>query len=136
MVLPPQILKKLVIQTGLISEEDFDNALKEAQRSEKSVVNILISRGLLTQDYYADILAGYFHVPRIKLIGRQIPREILDILPETIARSHNAIVFDKKDNTIHVALLDPADLENLDFLEKYTGHFVKAYFQSVFGIRR
>jgi len=127
MVLPPQILKKLVLQTELISEKDFDDSLREAQRAEKSVVNILISRGLLTQDYYADILAGYFHVPRVKLVGRNIPRDILDILPETIARSHNAVVFDKKDNTIHVALLDPANLENLDFLEKYTRHFIKAY---------
>jgi len=29
MVLPPKILKKLILDTGLVSEKDFDNTLKE-----------------------------------------------------------------------------------------------------------
>jgi len=31
MVLPPKILKKLILDTGLLSEKDFDNTLKEAK---------------------------------------------------------------------------------------------------------
>jgi len=31
MILPPKILKKLILETGLISEKDFENTLKEAK---------------------------------------------------------------------------------------------------------
>ena len=31
MVLPPKILKKLILDTGLLSEKDFDNTFKEAK---------------------------------------------------------------------------------------------------------
>jgi len=130
MILPPIILKKLILETGLISEKDFDDALKEAKRIEKDPVDLLISRGFITRDFYADIVAKHLNVPRIKLIGLEIPTEILNILPEEIARTRNAVVFDRQDNALNVAMLDPANLENLDFLEKYTGYFIKPHLAS------
>lgn len=139
MTLPPDILKSLLLNTGLLSEKDFESALQEAQRTEKDVVDVLIARNYLTRDYYAELLAQYFKVPRVKLVGVKIPREILNLIPEEIARTRNAVAFEKSDNTLKVALLDPANLETLEFLEKYTGYFVKPYLaleedlQSVFA---
>ncbi len=127
MDLPLDALKSLILGTGLVNEKDFDNIVKEAQRTEKDVVDILVSRNFITRDYYAEMLAQYFKVPRIKLIGEKIPKEVLNLIPEEIARTRNAVVFAKEDNTIKVALLDPVNLEALEFLEKYTGYFVKPY---------
>jgi len=127
MDLPLDALKSLILGTGLVSEKDFDNTVKEAQRTEKDVVDVLVSRSYITRDYYAEMLAQYFKVPRVKLIGEKIPKEILNLIPEEIARTRNVIVFNKSDNTISVGMLDPANLEALEFLEKYTGYFVKPY---------
>jgi len=127
MDLPLDALKSLILGTGLLSEKDFDNTVKEAQRTEKDVVDVLVSRNYITRDYYAEMLAQYFKVPRVKLIGEKIPKEILNLIPEEIARTRNEIVFNKSDSTISVAMLDPANLEALEFLEKYTGYFVKPY---------
>ena len=127
MNLPLDALKSLILGTGLLSEKDFDNTVKEAQRTEKDVVDVLVSRNYITRDYYAEMLAQYFKVPRVKLIGEKIPKEILNLIPEEIARTRNVIVFNKSDSTISVAMLDPANLEALEFLEKYTGYFVKPY---------
>ena len=127
MELPLNALKPLILQTGLVSEKDFDSAVQESQRTDKDVVDILVSRNYITRDYYAEMLAQYFKVPRIKLIGEKIPPEILNLIPEEIARTRNAVVFAKEDNTIKVALLDPVNLDTLEFLEKYTGYFVKPY---------
>ncbi|MGB9763438.1 MAG: GspE/PulE family protein [Minisyncoccia bacterium] len=127
MVFPPDILKNLLISSGVVNEKDFNNAVLEAQRTEKDVIDILVSRNIITRDYYAELLAQYFKVPRIKLIGLTIPKEILNIIPEEIARTRNIVVFDKIDNTIKVAMLNPVALDTLEFLEKYTGYFVKPY---------
>ena len=127
MNLPPQTLKTLLLNTGLLSEKDFDSVLKEAKRTEKNVVDSLISKGFITSDFYADILANYLNIPRIKLVGRKISPEILNILPEEIARTRNTVIFDKQDNSLNAAMLDPSNLETLDFLEKYTGYFIKPY---------
>ncbi|MDD3098348.1 MAG: GspE/PulE family protein [Candidatus Pacebacteria bacterium] len=127
MNLPPKILKKLILDTGLVSEEDFDNVVQEAQRTEKNIVDLLISRNFITGDFYADILSKYLNVPRVKLSGQKIDPNILNILPEEISRTRNVAVFSKEDNSLHVAMLDPSNLETLDFLNKYTGYFIKPY---------
>ncbi len=127
MDLPPQTLKKLILETGLVAEEDFDNVVKEAQRTEKNIVDLLISRGFITSDFYADILSKHFNVPRVKLVGQQIDPEILNILSEEIARTRNVVIFGKEGNTLQAAMLDPSNLETLDFLNKYTGYFIKPY---------
>ena len=124
---PPKTLKKIVLSSGLLSEEDFDNTLKEAERLEKNVVDLLISKRFFTRDFYADTIADYLHVPRVKLLGMKISKEILDILTEEIARTRNVVVFGKQGNTLDAAMSDPANLETLDFLEKYTGCFIKPY---------
>jgi len=127
MNLPPQTLKKLILDTGLVSEEDFDNTVQEAQRTEKNIVDLLISRNFITSDFYADILSKYLNVPRVKLIGQKIDPKILNILPEEIARTRNVVIFGKEDNSLQAAMLDPSNLETLDFLNKYTGYFIKPY---------
>ncbi|NMB92500.1 MAG: type II/IV secretion system protein [Parcubacteria group bacterium] len=127
MQLPLDALKSLILKTGLVSEKDFDSAVQESQRTDKEVIDILVSRNLITRDYYAETLAQYFKVPRVKLIGEKIPSEILHLIPEEIARTRNAVVFAKEDNTIKVALLDPVNLDTLEFLGKYTGYFIKPY---------
>ncbi len=127
MRLPLQTLKKLILETGLVCEKDFDKLVLEAQRTEKNVIDLLISRNFITTDFYADILSRHLNIPRIKLVGQQIDTEILNILPEEIARTRNVVVFGKEDNCILVAMLDPANLETLDFLNKYTGYFIKPH---------
>lgn len=120
-------LKNLLIKNQLITEGEFNKLVQEAQRTEKNVVDYLISSGYLTKDYYAELLADYFKVERIKLIGLEIPKEILNLIPEEIARTRNAVVFLKEGNTLKVAMLNPSDLETIEFLEKYTRHFIKPY---------
>jgi len=110
MNLPPQTLKTLLLKTGLLSEKDFDSVLKEAKRTEKNIVDSLISKGFITSDFYADILANYLNIPRIKLVGRKISPEILNILSEEIARTRNTVIFDKQDNSLNAAMLDPSNL--------------------------
>ncbi|MDD3491780.1 MAG: GspE/PulE family protein [Candidatus Pacebacteria bacterium] len=127
MRLPLQTLKKLILGTGLICEKDFDELVLEAQRTEKNIIDLLISRNFITTDFYADILSKHLNIPRIKLVGQQIDTEILNILPEEIAQTRNVVVFGKEDNSIMVAMLDPANLETLDFLNKYTGYFIKPH---------
>lgn len=127
MVLPIETLKNLLIKSELLSEKDFDEAVKEAERTEKDVIDILIYKGFINRDYYAEILANYFKVPKIKLVGRKIPPEILNTLPEEIARLKGAVAFEKNNNDLSVAMLNPVDLETLEFLQKYTGYFIKPF---------
>lgn len=120
-------LKNLLIQNQLITETEFQKVVQEAKRTEKDVIDYLVSLGYLTRDYYAELLAQYLKTERVKLIGKPIPKEVLNLIPEEIARTKNVVAFAREGNTLSVAMLDPANLETIGFLEKYTHHFIKPY---------
>jgi len=120
-------LKNLLIKNQLITESEFQKVFLEAKRTEKDVVDYLISLGYLTRDYYAELLADYLKVERVKLIGKEIDKNILNLIPEEIARTKNVAAFEKEGNTLLVAMLNPVNLETIEFLEKYTKHFIKPY---------
>lgn len=125
--IPPDKLKTLVIETGLVTSADFDAAKEEADRTGRDIGEILVSKGFLSEEYFSQIMAGYFGVSLAGLTRREIPSTLLGILPEDVARSKNAVVFEKTNGTLKVAMLDPGELETITFLERYTGKKIEPY---------
>lgn len=120
MRIPLEALKNFLVASGLVRQGDFDASLREAKRTDRDISEILISRGLISSEYFYQIAAEYYKVPLANLVGQNIVPEILNILPEEVARSRKAVVFDRVNGRLKIALLDPSDLENIKFLERYT----------------
>jgi type IV pilus assembly protein PilB len=135
MKIPPEALKKLILGTGLVAQDEYDQAEAEAKRTGRALLDLLVSRGKLTEDYTADLVAGYFNVPRADLRSEPIEEDALNVIPEDIARSKMAIVFGRLDNALRVAMADPGDLETIEFLERYTGKKLEVYLATESDLR-
>jgi len=120
MKIEPQQLKAFLIDANLITEEQFDQALKKAKKTKKQVGNILISEGLISQDQLTKLEAYILGIPFVDLEKETIDPKILKIVPEPIARSHNIVAFRKTGTNLEVAMLDPKDLRTIEFLKKTT----------------
>lgn len=55
----------------------------------------------------------------------KVDREILGLLPETIARRYGAAPIDLKEGTLTVAMIDPEDFDALQVIRKETGLVIK-----------
>lgn len=122
MQLDPSQLKQFLLDSGLITGADFDAALTKSQEKNASVGDILISEGKITEDDYRRVQAYVFGIPFIALKGQKIDPKILSIIPEPIARKHNVVAYNKDtDNNLEVAMLDPQDMEAIQFIAKRTG---------------
>ncbi|MDP1629406.1 MAG: GspE/PulE family protein, partial [bacterium] len=130
MKLSPDVLKKLLLDSKLISERDFELAKEEARRSGQEITAILLSRGLITEEYLFEIISAYYKVPLAGLAKRTIDKKILEILPEVISRAKRAAVFEKSEKTLRVAMEDPGDLETIEFLRQKTGFNIEPYLAS------
>jgi type IV pilus assembly protein PilB len=135
MRIPPEALKQIVLGTGLVTEKDYSEAAAEAKRTGRDVLDILISRGKLTEEYAADLVASYFNVPRVDLRATPVDEAVLNMIPEDIARSRMAVVFGKTNNTLQVAMVDPGDLETQEFLERFTGKKLEIYLATESDLR-
>lgn len=130
-----QQLKAFLLDTSLITEEQFDKALKKAEKAKQKIGDILVSDGLISQEELIKLEAYILGIPFVDLAKEKINPEILKIIPEPIAKSHNIIAFRKKGNCLEVAMLDPEDLETIEFIKKKSNLKILARLTTSQGIK-
>jgi len=117
----PQQLKAFMLDANLIDEEKFDECLKRAEKEKKRIEEVLVEEGIISEEKLAKLEAYILGIPFVDLTKEKIDEEVLKLVPETIARSHNIVAFKKRGNQLEVAMIDPGDLLIVDFLSKTTG---------------
>jgi len=130
-----QQLKAFLLDTSLVTEEEFDKALKKSEKTKQKIGDILISEGLISQEELIKLEAYILGIPFVDLGKERIDPEILKIIPEPIAKSHNIIAFRKKGNCLEVAMLDPEDLETIEFIKKKSNLKILARLTTSQGIK-
>lgn len=126
--LPEEQLKKLLVGEGLITAELFDSMAAEAKGTAQNPIDFLISRNVVTYDYFHAILAKRLGVDRASLTLRKLDPSIVNLLSEDIARRKRVVVFDKEaDGTLDVAMENPVDLEAVSFLGSHFNVKVKPF---------
>jgi len=111
-------LYKFILDSGLVSKEDLENAKDESEKNGKRLGDILVTAGKITADNLRRMQAYVLGIPFVDLKSRKTPVETLALIPEPIARSHNIVAFKKTDTTLEVAMLDVNDLSAIDFIKK------------------
>ena len=116
-----QQLKSFLLDAGLISEEKLKKALKKSSKSGRKLEEVIIKDKLVSQDKINKLKAYILGIPFIDLTQADIPKEIIEIIPEPVARKYQVVAFKKTGRELKVAMIDPGDLQILDFIRKKTG---------------
>ncbi len=114
-------IKNFIIDAGLVSKADIEEVEKEAKSKKKPLTELLISKGKFSEDDLRRAQAYILGIPFINLKGQTLNRDILNLIPEPIARKHNVVAFAKKEGTLEVAMLDTNDLQALNSIKKKVG---------------
>lgn len=114
-------LKNFLLDARLLSASDFDLILEEANHGITRLEDLLVSKGLITEDDLRRAKSYVLGIPFVNLVKEHIPREVLSLIPEPVARRHNIVSYKKTGEALEVAMLDPLDLQAVDFIKKGTG---------------
>lgn len=114
-------LKRFVLDASIVSRADLASAEKVAKEENRTLAQALIAGGNMTEDDMRRIESYILGIPFISLKDLKIDFEILSLIPEPVARTHNIVAFRKIDKSLEVAMLDTADLPAIDFIKKKTG---------------
>jgi len=120
MEIEPQQLKKFLLDTGLITKEQFEEAQKKSEKTDQKIGEILVLDGLINQEEFIKLQAYILGIPFVNLEKDIVPPDVLKTIPEPIARSHNIVAFRKRGQNLEVAMLDPEDLRTVEFIKKKT----------------
>ena len=119
---------KLLEQTGKVSPEQIDELKKEGERSRRPLQSLAVQNNLLTEKALAQAYAQYAQIPFVEIDPRDIPHDVLNRVPERIARQYNAVLFKvDEDGTQHLAMDDPDDVQAVNFIQKQIGENIKLY---------
>jgi type IV pilus assembly protein PilB len=118
-------LKAFILDAGLVNKKDLKKAEKKAKLEKITLAQFLVKEEFISHEELAKLQAYILGIPFVDLEKEKIPEEILRIIPEPIAREHNIIAFRKKDNDLEVAMVDPRDLQTIEFIKKKSGFKIK-----------
>ena len=116
-------LGELLVESGLITQEQLDTALREEKQKGKRLGNVLVEKGFATELDIAQTLAYQINIPYIDVRTAVIEPEAIKLISEKLARKHVLIpLYIEKKNIIRIAMADPLNMEALDDIRFSTGY--------------
>lgn len=116
-----KLLGESLVEEGLITEEQLRQAELDARTDRAPLRRILTKRGLISEEDLAVFLSQQFNLPVVDLASYLVDSEIIDLIPEDLARKHLLIPVLRIGNNLTVAMVDPSDVVAIDELYMKTG---------------
>ncbi len=107
-------LGDLLIQQGLLTDEQLRFALEEQKRSGRKLGRIVVESAFVTEEAISQALARQLRVSYVDLKHFNPKQELINLLPEAQARRFRAVVLDEVAGRLQVGFVDPTDLQAYD----------------------
>ncbi len=119
----------------VIDEATLKPLFSQAQKTNIQLADILLKEGILSEADLTSAKAQMFGFAFIDLSKTDILEKTLQIVPEQIAKKANVVAFAKKGKELSVAMVNPEDLQTIDFLRKKTGLKIVVHIATASDIR-
>jgi hypothetical protein len=120
---------EILLRAGAIDEMQLRAALGDQATWGNRLGATLVKMGLVEEENLVRALAQQLQLPVVRLEGKCVQQEVLDLLPVELAEKHMCVpLFVKEEagtSTLFVGMDDPTDLAALDELMFRTGMPVK-----------
>jgi len=114
-------LKSFLLDSGMVKADVIDREMEESQKTGKRLGDILVEKKILDSDQIRQLYSYILGIPFVNLEKEPIPKETLQIIPEPIAKKYKIVAFKKNNRELKVAMLNPEDIQTIDFIRKKTG---------------
>lgn len=111
-------LKAFLLDTNLVDAKVLARVEEEAAKGNRRLEAVLLEKKLVEEGELEKLKAYILGIPFVDLSDTTVSREVLDLIPEPIARRNNIVPFRREKGQLEVAMLDPEDLQTIDFIRK------------------
>lgn len=122
------VVVELLRKSHKASEEQINQLLEQQKVDKRPLQESVVKKNLLPEADLIKLYAAKIDVPFVEILPRNLSKDILEMIPEHIARQYNVVVFDvKSDGTKLLAMEDPDDVQAFSLLQKQLGSKIKVY---------
>lgn len=122
------LVEQLLRADGKVVEEQIVNLREQAKTEKKPLQDIVLAGAVISEKDLTKLYSSEIDIPFIELNGKEIPREILRLIPERVARQYKVVLFGvEEDGSKLLAMEDPDDIQAVNFLQKQLGTNIKVH---------
>ncbi|MDN5293149.1 MAG: type pilus assembly protein PilB [Eubacteriales bacterium] len=116
-----KMLGELLVEAGVISEQQLKMALDRQKLTGERLGKILIEKNYVSEQTILDVLEKQLGVKQVSLFDRPLNPVVVKKIPESVARRYGAIAVSQEGNKLYVAMSDPLNVFAIDDLKMITG---------------
>jgi len=113
------LYEKNLITSDQLSAIKFENV-----NTGKSIEIIIKDRGYVSSEDFAEAFGSVYGIQFILLTPSEVEPKLLDEIPLETAKKYKIVPFRLEDRKLSLAMVDPLDLQTIDFIERKTGYKV------------
>ena len=106
-------LGDILVQAGLITPEQLENALALQKEKGGEVGQVLVEQNLITAQELASLTGLQWNIPYIDVTQQRIQPEAMKLIPEEMARKYNVVPLEIADGALVVAMEQPWNIETI-----------------------
>lgn len=110
----------ILLKSKRISSKQIEGALAAQKEKGVPLRKALLNQGILEEELLS-LLSEQLFVPTLHLSKYRFDPEVVQLIPERMAKQYNVIPISRMGNTITVAMSDPLNVFALDDLKTCTG---------------
>ena len=107
---------KVLIKQGIVGKDQILDADNLANQTGKSLGEALVTLGYATEKEVMVALAAFNRMEFVDLDRVTIPENIIELMPESVARENAVLPVSIADGRLKVVMSDPGDMDTLEKL--------------------
>lgn len=111
----------LLVESGVISEEQLQQALIQQRELKTRLGDVLISKGYITQQQFIEALEFQLGIPHVQIYRQKIDPKIIQLISQKLADQHCVMPLRMESNKLILAMADPLDYFAIDEIRIATG---------------
>lgn len=123
-------LEDYLLQENYLTQTDLEKVKEIQLKTNKRLDEVIIEEGFMTDSEMTEILAINAGVPSVNLNKLYISPDVIQLVPEYLARKHTALPIKKDGNTLFLALSDPFNIFAIDDIKLATTYNIQVVIAS------
>lgn len=129
-------LGEILIEAGRISQDDLTKVLAEQRKYGEKLGRVIVRLGLLSEKEIMDVLSVQLGISIVSLDKREIPIELIRLVPEDIEKGYMVLPIERRFNVLKLAMVDPLDINAIDEVTRLVRMEVEPYITTEAEMRR
>jgi type IV pilus assembly protein PilB len=131
----PKRLGEIFTHSGLITNEQLEEALQDQQKTGKHLGELMVDRGYVTERDVAEAIATQFSLPYLSPAQYFTPGEMAAVVPLETMQKHQLVPIDKLGGVLMIVIAGPVESEVLDQIERDTKSTLQIYVGTLSEVR-